>query len=395
MFKKKYIIFYLLFVLTSTAQAQQDETVLRNVLLGRFAKVHNLIVNYKVTKELTPDLTDEQVVTERGDRIAVIDTGTIVAINEFSILENRYLYDQHIESWDRKRRHIDFSNINLVRRRLNVFTPDRSEHLRVFESGRPRGEIRNQRNLPEGDIDIALGLRKRGQHELLTVLNINDMSIIQSNSDQVILSNVDAKGITHEWIYDLNLGYALTHYRKLVPPDNHVNIEYIMEDFKNVDGIFLPFKARSKWKGRDNKTLRTDTIEIIEYKLNDPNNTPERYRIKWPEGTRIVDTRSGFSFSAKDGQMTYTNNEKIYEMALDEITNAEVEEPTTPALSKDIGEQEDVNAVEDERASLPVGDIVPPTELQKLSSRFLWAGMFAMAVVFVSLFVYRKHKASH
>lgn len=396
MFKNTYIIFGMLLTLAATTVAQQDESVLRDVLLGRFTKLQNLIVNYKVTTEFTPQITDEQAVTKLGEKIIMVTKkGSLVATKEFSILEKRYLYDKHLESWDQKIKHPDLPKVNLTKRQLDVFNPKRTEHLRCFEKNKPRGEIRNQRNLPEGDIDVALGLREFGQHELLTDVLINEMSISQPNSDQVILRDVDAKGVTHEWVFDLKLGYALTRYRRLVPPDKHVNIEYIMEDFKNIDGIFLPFKTRSRWKGRDNKTLRTDTIEIIEYKLNDPNNTPERYRIKWPEGTRIFDKRSGIHFSTKDGRMTYTNDEDIFEMALDEITNAEVKEQTTSVPSNDIDEQDkDVNAVEDKSANLPVGDIVPPKKPQKLFSQFCWAGVFAMAVVFVGLFIYRKHKTS-
>jgi hypothetical protein len=394
MFKNTYIIFGMLLTLAATTVAQQDESVLRDVLLGRFTKLQNLIVNYKATKEYTPDLTNEEAVTKHGGGFEVINTGNLIEIKEFSILENRYLYDQHIESWDRKITHPVLSEINLTKRKLNVFNPDRSEHLFVFERGRPRGAIRNQKNLPKGDIDIALGLRKQGQPELLTDMLIKEMLISQPNSDKVILRDIDARGRTHEWIFDLKLGYALTGYKKLVPPDNRVNIEYIMEDFKNVDGIFLPFKIRSIWKGKDNKILRTDNIEIIKYKLNDPNNTPERYRIKWPEGTNIMDTRSGIPFSAKDGRMTYTNDEEIFNMALDEITNAEVKEPTTSIPSNDIDKQEDVNAIENKSANLPVGDIVPQKKAQKPLSQFLWAGVFAIAVVFIGLFMYKKHKTS-
>jgi hypothetical protein len=77
-----------------------------------------------------------------------------------------------------------------------------------------------------------------------------------------------------------------------------------------------------------------------------------------------------------------------------EITNAEVKEPTTSVPSNDTDEQENVNAVEDKPTNFPVGDIVPPNEPQKLSSQLWWAGVFAIAVVFVGLFIYKKHKAS-
>ncbi len=394
MFKNTYIIFGMLLTLAATTVAQQDESVLRDVLLGRFTKLQNLIVNYKVTIEFTPQIINEEAVTKLGEKIMVTKKGSLVANKEFSILEKRYLYDKHLESWDQKIKHPDLPKVNLTKRQLDVFNPDRSEHLRGFEKGRPRGEIRNQRNLPEGDIDVALGLREFGQHELLTDVLINEMSISQTNSDQLILRDVDAKGVTHEWVFDSKLGYALTRYRRIVPPNNHVNIEYVMEDFKNIDGIFMPFKAKSVWKGRDKKTTRTDTIEVMEYKLNDPNNTPERYRIKWPEGARIFDKRSGIHFSAKDGQMTYTNDEKIFEMALDEITKVEVKELSTSIPSNDIAKQEDVNSIEEQPTNLPVGDIVPPKKPQKFSSKLWWAGLLAVAVVFAGLFIYRKHKAS-
>jgi len=85
MFKNTYIIFDILLTLTATAVAQQDETVLRDVLLGRFTKLQNLIVNYRVTTEFTPQKTDEQAVTKLGEKIMLIKKGTQVATKEFSI----------------------------------------------------------------------------------------------------------------------------------------------------------------------------------------------------------------------------------------------------------------------------------------------------------------------
>ena len=402
MFKNKYITFNIVLVLACSLMAQEDEKIVREIVLARFKRLHNLILNYKVTTEfhLPPGFDPQNAIKRLGSQVMIIDTGNRVETKEFSVLENRTLYDQHLDSWNRKIEHPDLDIVAFTERKVDAYNPDRTEHLHVTKGVRtPRGEIRNDRTLPRGDIDIALGLRRNHSPVLLTEELIKEMAIDQPNSDQVILRDVDAKGITHEWIFDRKLGYALTSYRTRIPPDNWIDVEFVMEEFKNVDGIFLPFRIsgmdRTSSNGRKRLVQEYD-IQVAEYRLNDPTNTPERYRIKWPEGTRVYDMRSGFYFFVKGGQMTYVNDEDIFEMALDEISKAEVNEPNTSAPSHDTDEQdEDLNAVEDEPTNLPVGDIVPPKEPQKLSSRFWWAGVFAMAVFFVSLFVYRKHKVCH
>lgn len=401
MFKNKCIILKIVLVLACPLMAQEDEKVVREILLARFKRLQNLIVNYKVTTEFSGISPQAAIVVrEEGHGFRVYNTGTRIANKEFSILGKRTFYDQYLDSWDRKIKQPNLPKIPFMERKVSVFNPDKTETLFVYKDGNhPQGEISDRKTLPEGDIDIALGLRIFRQHDLLMDKLIKEMTIRQPSVDQVILIDVDAKGITNELIFDRKLGYSLICFRRRVPPENKVNVEFVMKEFKNIDGIMLPFKIRSSWrtwKNGQEKTVRIDTIEVSEYRLNDPTNTPDRYHIKWPEATRIIDARSGISLITKEGSIASIDDYDIFEVAMDDMLKEVMNERNSSAPSHETDEQdEDMKAVEDKPANLPVGDIVPPKEHQKLSSQFWkWAGVFALSVFVISLFVYRKHKAN-
>ena len=403
MLKNMYIILIILLMSVITVIAQDEEAEVQQVLIGRFRKLQNLIANYKVTTEWISEKDPKDAVRKVGDSIGVTSTGVRVTQREFSVLGNRCLRDERLVSWDRKIKDKEAERylqmIPTTQRELNVYGPDRTEHLLVEKrTQRPanyRGEIRDRKDFPSDcSIGVALGLRQFDLHSLLTEEAVKKMTISRGDSGQVVLTNVDDKNITHEWIFDPKLGYGLTFYRMRVPPENYINIEFAMEDFRNVDGIVLPFKMNQRWMNSQEVTFRSDTFEVSDYRLNDPANTVERYHIDCPEGTTVFDTRSRIAFKVKGGEMAYVGDDRIYEMALDEVYKAQVNEPSNSAPSPDANKPDEVvKAIEEKSVDPTVDDIMPLAESEKSFSLF-WklAGGLVLAVIVVGFLAYRKRQ---
>lgn len=305
MFRKTHILFGILLFFTIPLMAQGEEEKVRAPILDRFKKLHNLIVNCKVTTEypMMPDIKPEKVITKKeSGGLSVMATGTKIEHLEFSILENKTRYDTNLDSWDRKIESPYLDEIPFVEKRIRVCGPDRSEHFDRTKGVKVHsGEIRNDMGLPPWSIiDVALGLRKYEDKALLTEKSIREMTIEQPDSNQVILSDVDSDRLTHKLFFDKKLGYALTRYRimRILDP-NVVYIEITMGNFKNIDGILLPFTMHAveqmSYKGKTYNSIEWD-IQVASYRLNDPNNTAERYYIKWPERTRVFDYISGLRY---------------------------------------------------------------------------------------------------
>ena len=132
-----------------------------------------------------------------------------------------------------------------------------------------------------------------------------------SSRGRISLRGGNPKGNTSEWLLDPELGYAAVRYRVYEKGDAKVGVEYRMEDFRSVDNLMLPFKICGVWGADPNRPVRTETIKVSTYRLNDPENTPDRYHIDWPEGTRIMDTRAGVAFRVEAGGLRYVDDERI------------------------------------------------------------------------------------
>ncbi len=129
--------------------------------------------------------------------------------------------------------------------------------------------------------------------------------------------------------------------------------------------------------------------------MNDPTNTPERYRIKWPEGTRVFDTRAGISFVAEAGRLSYAGDDEIFRIAMAQTSvEAEANEPNASVPSHVADEPpDDVNTLQTQSPNLPLGDVVSSKEPQRFFLGFRkFAGIVIVALFAVTLVSHKRRR---
>jgi hypothetical protein len=289
----------------------QDESVIRDIILARFAKVHNLIVHYTLTSHptLPPGMRIEDafVKTESGHRF--IEVGIKVEKGEFSILGGSVFCSQTEQSFDSDIKDPAFYRIRRLDRKTEILTPGKGETLLGLTlDGQTdfQGQIREGEEVPSSCIPTVLGLGIRELPHLFTADDIKKMKIDRSTNGKIVLQRQEDTNID-EWTVDPNRGYAITHYHRR-SSSGQGYVDWAMEDFRDVGGIVLPHKVRATLWWDDGSKGPDWIVDVSEYRLNDPANTPERYRMKWPEGTQVTDFRSGVTFVAHGENLVYDDD---------------------------------------------------------------------------------------
>ncbi len=357
-----------------------DGTLIHAAMLARFERLHNLVVDYEVTTRYTPAIPPEAVVYRNpSGGLNIMNTGTRITRKQFSVLEGRYLYVANDESWDREVQHPDLPEVTPMKKDIYVRASDRCEQFRGDDRGTftYMGEISDRAPLPGfGELELSLGLRQWWAPDPLTETEIEAMSPTKTDDGKVSLRGLNHEGKADEWLLDPDLGYAPVCYRVYGTEGNEVTIEYRMEDFRPVDGLMLPFEVHGTWRAGPNTVIETTTVAVTAYRFNDPNNTPERYHIDWPEGTRIWDRRAGLGFRATDDALKYIGDNRIAQIALSQISKNSTGEPngSTVAPSNDSPNAE--SQPEDRLVVEPNGakDSVVGVDVSR-SKRWLWPGM--------------------
>ncbi len=172
------------------------------------------------------------------------------------------------------------------------------------------------------------------------------MTLAKTDEGKISLRGPNHEGWPNEWLFDPELGYAPVRYRVYKRESNEVSIEYTIEDFRPVDGLMLPFRVCGVWGMDPNDRSRTETVVVTAYRLDDPTNTPERYHIDWPEGTRVKDTHSGITFRVKDDALQYIADKRIAQIALDQLAEGEVNEPNVAEYPEPPSPAREENSVE-------------------------------------------------
>ncbi len=288
------------------AAASDSDALSHEIVLARFERLQNLIADYEVTTRYAPTSAPTDPVQKRGTGFVVTNTGTRVTAKQFSVLQDRCMYRANDISWDRGFEHPYLAKIGSLYQSVYVRTSDRVETFSGNDRGpkHNQGSIRQTAPLPKfGGFELCLGLRMWDAPDPLTVKDVEGMALAKTEEGAISLRGLNHNDWANEWVFDPQLGYALVRYRAYLPKSNTVFTEYVMEDFRPVDGLMLPFRVHGVWGLDPNNPRRTETFVVKAYRLNDPNNTPDRYHIDWPEGTRVYDARTGTPFRAgKDTQ---------------------------------------------------------------------------------------------
>jgi hypothetical protein len=333
------------------ASPSQDDGILtREIILARFERLHNLVADYRITTKYTPAIPPEEIVRKDAEgNLHIMSTGTRVTRKQFFVLRDRCMYVTNDRSWDREFDHPDIARIAALQKSTYVRTPERAERFHGNDRGARNymGEISNYAPLPDsGEFEVGLGLRMWGAPDPLTPTDIESMTLTRTDEGKISLRGPNHEGRPNEWLFDPQFGYAPVRYRVYKRENDEVGIEYTMEDFRPVDGLMLPFRVRGVWGMDPNDRSRTETVVVTAYRLDDPTNTPERYHIDWPEGTRIKDTRSGVKFRVKGDALQYIADERIAQIALDQLAEGEVKEPNVAEYPEPPSPAREENSVE-------------------------------------------------
>ncbi len=301
---KKWTSICLLLSIANTCMAEHDATSIQQAIEVRLGSLQNLIVKYEHTRTTSlPSVVKKRIQENSGKESLVsrrlLGTGTLTTEKEFSFLHGRIRYDSRLK--DRK---LDVEAPSTFRdHELQIvsYPGDRLERLWRTEGSNFYCGLIGQDKKPDlqNDIEVGLCMKPWGHDVWLNSENLVKMEIELPDANLAVMTNVDEEGSIDEWTFERKLGYALTSYRKRFPPDFHTSIEITAGNFKSVDTLMLPFSIISRtlfWENDKPEVVMEIRIEAHEYKLNDPNNVPERYHIKWPANSFVFDERTGFIF---------------------------------------------------------------------------------------------------
>jgi hypothetical protein len=286
--------------------ATENEATVKLAIQARLEQLQNLRIEYRQTTTYTPpEKLLKKAKTDEKGRSFLIETGTEQSRCTFSFLDGLARYTRILT----EKNPVIVPSTPVAKQILvdTVYKADHVERFSVRENdSQPKGAVCSFKStkLPTDSVEIGLGVRAWSGQTWHTAQSLDKMNIEKVDSNCVILRNIDDKNCTHEWIFDPQLGYALKSYRRLVPPDNHVNIQYDMENFESVNGVMLPRSIKSKVfyaeEGRL-KLAEESSCEIEKYAINASDNTPDRYRIEWPDNTIVYDQYLGMSFLYVNG----------------------------------------------------------------------------------------------
>jgi len=266
----------------------------KEAVKSRLASFQNIIVVYKVSMTYTPPQKDVERLRQMND--ARESTNTTVAIlsgtdkreTAFSFLRGKARYENTFLERNYAGELGGFPELE-----IQAFPGQATETLQKDPSGQYRGVITERVLLPDATVEVGLGLRGVGQNSWMVDSLLSEMLVTGLDGKTALLEYVGPKGVKHRWSVDRELGCASTSYERILTKrNNKVNHVMNMEDFRKVDGLVLPYRMillTLNTHGEEPPILEEQKIEVIEYKLNDPQNTEERYHIKWPQGAMVHD----------------------------------------------------------------------------------------------------------
>jgi hypothetical protein len=311
-----------------------DSKAIMDILESRLEKLNNLEIKYEESMDVTPPITKGllNVLSAARSRSnggnIFITTGTQIHSKEFSYLDGLSLYKKDFLNFtpnlelDNALSNSDTSALSNDISETIAYLNDRIESLstiRQRNSGKIRnsGTIENKKSLPESTIEFALAMRITGIDEMLSSESLKKMNLTLLNDGNVKLTKIVDNYII-EFIFSQKLGYAPTSHI-VYYPNGQIIKQMDMSDFKNVDGLMLPNKIQCRHffyeEGQQFQT-RVENISVRDYALNDPNNVPEKYHIKWPENTDVYDARIGIVFAIVGGRLVNPEIEKTVEEAV-------------------------------------------------------------------------------
>ena len=273
----------------------QDPEKVIETLKDRLARLRNIIVDHEV-KTTYPPLRPGEVATTRpkGARFTITRvTGMRVWKKRFMLLEGKSRYETRITIIEGAAQGADWRPETEAQ--IRTYYEEGAEYLGLDQEGKPlRAVLYGPRRLPPPEIEIGLALRSHGQTDRLHPQALEGMRLHLPDNHTAILRANDNEQYTHEWTFDRRHGYALARYQRIPPPGRMTHHEVVMGDFRDAAGMILPYSmvlTSKTVRAGGFRTNLTSEVSVKSYRLNDPENTPSRYHIDFPNGTRIRDRR--------------------------------------------------------------------------------------------------------
>jgi hypothetical protein len=326
--------------LAGLAMGQEQSDAIRDILKARMERLENLIAGFTEWTDHSPEGVPpaSSVVTETRTGYTLRDSGTDLYNKEFSHLKGMWRFDDELVERDRGVE-LPFSPPDHIRE-VRAFSRERMEALFVTKGDDrpPVGQIRDSLTPPVSTLETGLAMRLLEQGaQRLNAESLAEMEIdIQDNGDAAVRF-MRPHEVPHEFVLSKNLGYAPVVYRIRRHDDGKVGVEMKMSDFENVDGIMLPRKMdleRCTYSEDGTKQLvQIKKLTVGRYRLNDPENVPERYHIKWPEDTLVREARSGLVFKVGSGELEWTREDDIADATFDRLLRERSESGPTDQAS--------------------------------------------------------------
>ena len=139
------------------------------------------------------------------------------------------------------------------------------------------------------------------------------MQVAQAGANTVTVTCSGKGNSQHEWTYDPTNGYALRSY-KVKSPDGQLMVDMNGDDFRRFGDVMLPMKITRrdlsvpKNGAKEGPLLRHWDIQVTDYVVPDPANTPNRFLMMWPKGVQVLDQRQDLILPAKHVEHQWTDD---------------------------------------------------------------------------------------
>jgi hypothetical protein len=176
-------------------------------------------------------------------------------------------------------------------------------------------------------VDFAMPIRLWGSSEWLTPEQLIKAQATNPQAGAEV-SLDGPNGVVHQVRFNRDAGYALEHY-KLIQRDPREFSEIDCSDFREIQGVFVPFEisAKSVYTDRLGRERRPwawkATVE--EFILDDPKNTEASMAITWPAGTQVLDNRNNFTIPAVKEARVLTDADIAREMEIQARSQQDLE----------------------------------------------------------------------
>ncbi|MHC4624880.1 MAG: hypothetical protein ACYS4W_13365 [Planctomycetota bacterium] len=252
----------------------------------RLSRLENLIAEYKEFTEYRSGVR-EPVIEMPDGSIIVTDTGTKEQQCVYSCLGGMIRRDRHMIKRDRQiETDVDITEYDAQIQVLPKPEPGDSWLVgqgmhRRKGTDRYEGPRKFRTRSPGCPLETGLGKRLTGAFKTIEYSR-DEIEILSGEMGEVVASISDEQGVRHEFVLSKELGYAPVLYRILKNSRDQVAAQMKMSGFRDFGGIKLPSRMemdRWTYKGGERVVVLKNRIDVSTYRLNDPDNRPERYTL--------------------------------------------------------------------------------------------------------------------